>query len=150
MEALGQEGTLDRHINTRALESRRGSGTQRMHACMGPLACPSGLSSDQIRWVLGPHAHTTSEGVRHSRASPRPAPPSALLLAWHGSRQMLFFFNVSPRLFFFFPGSFIISLRARCTSTSYYSKKLLCYAPHPEPFNWIRLVGIYETFYTLK
>jgi hypothetical protein len=142
---------LDRHINTRALESRSlGEGAAR-NACMHGTTCmplrPQLRSDQMASWA--PHAHTTSEGVRHSRASPRPAPPSALLLARHGSRQMLFFFNVSPRLFFF-PGSFIISLRARCASTSYYSKKLLCYAPHPEPFNWIRLVGIYETFYTLK
>lgn len=99
MEALGQEGTLDRHINTRALESRRGSGTQRMHACMHGTTCMP-LTSAQIRsdgsWA--PHAHTTSEGVRHSRASPRPAPPSASLGT--AGTQMLSLFQCFTSSFF--------------------------------------------------
>jgi hypothetical protein len=100
LEALGQEGTLDRHINTRALESRSlGEGAAR-NACMHGTTCmplrPQLRSDQMASWA--PHAHTTSEGVRHSRASPRPAPPSASLGT--AGTQMLFFFNVSPRLFF--------------------------------------------------
>lgn len=104
MEALGQEGTLDRHINTRALESRRGSGTQRMHACMGPLACPSGLSSDQIRWPLGPPTRTRLPRVYVTVAHHHARRPLRLSCSLGTAVGRCFSFSMFHLVFSFFLG----------------------------------------------
>ena len=102
LEALGQEGTMDRHIHTRAVESRRGSAAaaaHTTHACMRPPACVP-LTSDG----LGPTR--TRLPRTYGTVAHHPLSRSACSRHRHGT-QMLFFFQcfTSP-----FPGC-IISLR---------------------------------------
>lgn len=120
---------MDRHIHTRAVESRRdrgGSGTH--NSCTGPPA----LRASQMGWA--PRAHDFRGRTTQSRASPtsmHPLPslarqtPVAMQSASARHADAFLFFNVSPPLFL---------AHALFRSATYYStayQKLPCYLREP-------------------